>query len=347
MSEHEDMISAVRASVEQLSKEEPEKAAAPEKVEAAETSESAPERVRDEKGRFAASDEKPEQPEQVSKPTKEAVAAPEPAPSPAPAVKPPTSWSPEARTEFSKLSPAVQQAVLKREEEMSKGSRQYSDDRQRLQSLEGIIAPRRSYYQKYGFKSDVEAINHLFTLSDSMERDPTGTILHLARSANIDSSRLISGGAQQPPQQQIQPQQFQPQPNLETQVSEAVAMQFAKMTVQEFEQSPPEHYQEVKPLMQILLEKGQASDLQDAYDRSVWMNPETRNKMLESQRAEEEQKRITTQQAKTQRKVQAANASLSGAPHGTPATPPRTGPKVGGQFGDVADDVRAAVAALM
>jgi hypothetical protein len=176
-----------------------------------------------------------------------------------------------------------------------------------------------------------------------MERDPAGTILHLARSANVDLNRLISGGAQQPPQQQ--PQQFQP-PNIQEQVSEAVAMQFAKMTVQEFEQNPPEHYQEVKPLMQILLEKGQASDLQDAYDKALWATPELRTKVLEAQRAEEEQKRLATQQAKVEKKTKAANASLSGAPHGAAAVPPRPAGNRG-QFGDVADDVRAAVAGLM
>jgi hypothetical protein len=214
-----------------------------------------------------------------------------------------------------------------------------------LQSLEGIIAPRRSYYQKYGFKSDVEAINHLFTLSDSMERDPAGTILHLARSANVDLNRLLSGGAQQPPQQTQQP--FQPQPNIQEQVSEAVAMQFAKMTVQEFEQSPPEHYQEVKPLMQILLERGEAKDLKDAYEQAIWARPDIRSKVLESQRAEEEQKRLQAQAAKAEKKVKAANASLSGAPHGTPATTPASKTGVNrGKFGDVADDVRAAIAAL-
>jgi len=333
MSEHDDMISAVRASVEQLSNE-PEKAApetaAPEKVE-----ESASERARDEKGRFVAS-EPAEQPEIKAPETPE---APKEVPSNVPSLKPPTSWPAEAKNEFVKLPPAVQQAVLKREDEMANGSKQYSEERQRLRSLEGIIAPRREYYQRFGFKNDVEAINHLFTLSDSMERDPAGTIAHLARHYGVD---LTKPSGQQP--QQIQPQQ---QPvNIQEQVSEAVAMQFAKMTVQEFEQNAPEHYQDVKPLMTLLLEKGQASDLQDAYDKAVWMNPDIRTKMLEAQRAKEQQELVAKQATKVQQKVKAANASLNGAPHGVPSTAPKpAGAK--GQFGDVADDVRAAISSLM
>lgn len=346
MSDHDDMVSAVRASVEQLStvpSEAAEKGEIHTSDNTIEETESASERVRDEKGRFVASDEKPEQPVRQAAP--EAKEVPEVAPSTALTLKPPTSWPPEAKNEFAKLPPAVQQAVLKREGEISNGFQQYSDERQRLKTIEGIIAPRRDYYQKYGFKSDAEAINHLFTLSDFLERDPYGAVAHIARSAGVDLNRLISGGAQQPQPQQHQPQTFQ-QSDIQQQVSEAVAMQFAKMTVQEFEQNPPEHYQEVKPLMQMLLEKGHAQDLQDAYDKAVWMNPDIRSRMLEAQKAEEEAKRLATQQAKVEKKTKAANASLNGAPHGTPATaPPKAGPK--GTFGDVADDVRAAISALM
>src|SRR5215469_3327047 len=71
----------------------------------------------------------------------------------------PTSWSEQAKAEWSKLSPELQQAVLKREDEISRGSQQHSDERERLRSLENIIAPRRGYLQQAGFKSDAEAIN--------------------------------------------------------------------------------------------------------------------------------------------------------------------------------------------
>ncbi len=326
MDDHDDMINAVRASVEQLNKTE---APEPEIKAEVETPESAAERSRDEKGRFVASET--EQP--VKQATPEAPEA-EPAPSTA-QVKPPTSWSPEAKADFVKLPPAVQQAVLKREDEMNSGQQQYSDERRRLQELDGIIGPRRSYYQRFGFKSDAEAINHLFTLSDSMERDPAGTLRHLAQFYRVDLS--LPGNPQGQTQQQTQP-------NISAEVAEQVAMQFARMTVQEFEQQPPEHYQAVKPLMKLLLENGEAQDLQDAYDKAIWMKPDIRTKMLESQKTEEEQKRLSAQTAKVDKKTKAANASLNGAPHGAAATPPKSPNR--GPLNDVADDVRAAVASL-
>ena len=48
------------------------------------------------------------------------------APSTAQAVSPPVSWSAEAKAAFAALSPAVQQAVLKREKEVSDGFAQKS-----------------------------------------------------------------------------------------------------------------------------------------------------------------------------------------------------------------------------
>lgn len=305
-----------------------------------------PERARDpETGQFVkapterSSDKATGEPVKPVPVAKEAVEAPA-EPSPVPVGKPPTSWSPEARAEWQKLSPALQQAVLKREKEMSDGQAQYSDTKRRWQEIDGIIAPRRAYYQRFGFKSDAEAINHLLTLSDSMERDAPSTLVHLARHYNVDLARL-TGGQAQPGQQQPQPQ---PSVDLDSKVQEQVALQFARMTVQEFEQQPPEHYQEVKPLMKQLLEIGQAADMQDAYDKAVWMHPETRAKLLEA-KATEDAKRVQAQKPAIEKKIKASNASLSGAPHGATA-PSRPNGAARGAFGEVADDVRAAIAQL-
>ena len=57
-------------------------------------------------------------------------------------------------------------------------------------------------------------------------------------------------------------------------------------------------------------------------------------------------RRAAESAAKVNRKMAAANASLSGAPHGTPASAPRSNGSSHGKFGDIADDVRAAMAAL-
>jgi hypothetical protein len=255
-----------------------------------------------------------------------------------PQLKPPTSWSSEARNEWSKLSPTLQQAVLKREDEISKGSQQYSSERQRLKQIDDVIAPRRELYGKYGLKSDAEAINHLFLLSDSLERDPAGTLQYLAQRSGLEIN--IAGG--RPPPAQLQSQAL---PDIDAKVAEAIAAHSARMTVQEFEANPPEHYQEVKPLMKMFLESGRAKDLQDAYDKAIWTEPDIRNKVLEAQQAKAQQELAARTAAKVVQKTKAANASLTGAPHGSPSSQPES--KANGKFGEVAEDVRAAMASLM
>lgn len=361
LNERDDAMADVRASIAQLQKgadELPSDAPPPSQESSASSTEGdaeavideiaeqqAPARARDPKtGKFVAASEAPEQPVKPQvKATPEAKEATPPAPSTAPAVgKPPPGWSAEAKATWATLPPALQQAVLKREQEVSDGFRQKSDEMRRFQELEGVIAPRRSYYQRFGFKSDAEAVNHLMTLSDSMERNPGATIAHLAQHYGVDLRTLTGGQVQQNPQLQ-QPQQQQ-QPDIARTVQEQVEMTFARMTVQEFEADPPEHYQEVKPLMQKLLQMGEATDLKDAYDKAVWMRPDLRQQVLDSQKAAEEAKRVQAQQAAAAKKKVAANASLNGAPHGTPVTQRSTAQK--GSFGEVTDDVRAAIAQL-
>ena len=360
--DRDDAMADVRAAMEQISKGGGESPPTPNTaLQPAQTSDASPpsdaddaqaaldtvaERARDpDTGKFVKAAPEKAAPEPAAKPitaTTEAREAPQPAPSTAPTGKPPPGWSPEAKAAWATFPPAVQQAVLKREEEVSSGFKQKSDELRRLQEIDGIVAPRRAYYQRFGFKSDAEAINHLMTLSDSMERDPASTIAHLAQHYRVDLARMTGGQPQQPQQQQpqIQPQQQ----NIPAVVREQIQLVRAQEIVSEFEQSPPEHYQDVKPLMKQLLEIGQANDMQDAYDKAVWMTPELREKKLEAQKAEEEAKRQAAATPKLAQKLKASNASLNGAPHGTPSNRPNGAAK--GTFGEVTDDVRAAISQL-
>ncbi len=298
----------------------------------------AAERARDDKGRFKAAEEAPE-PKEI-KATTDARPAPVAAPQPA-AIKPPPGWSPDAKAEFAKLSPAVQQAVIKRETEVSDGFRQKSDELRRLTEIDGIVAPRRQQYQRFGFKSDAEAINHLFTLSDSMERDPAGTLAHLARHYGIDPARLAGG---QPTQQQnAQPQQ-RPQ-DINTLVEEQIGLRFARMEIDDFLKDPVNaHAEELKPMMGMFLGNGQAPDLKTAYDMALRAHPTYGTEWVNSQIQQARQQDTAKVLEDVSKKRRASGASLTGAPHGAPQRAPR--PASSNAFDDVAEDVRAAVAQL-
>lgn len=203
--------------------------------------------------------------------------------------------------------------------------------------IESVIAPRREYYQRFGFKSDGEAINHLFSLSDFVERDPEAGIVHIAKHSGVDPKRLIAAIAQSAGLQQTP--NLSSQQDVVNQAAEKVQMQAAEQLVKQYERNAPEHYWKVKPIMKSLLESDQAYSLEEAYDKALWVHADTRKALLEAERG-----KVAGAQ-RQQAKVRAASASLSGPPHGTPSTPTRRN-SGNGQFGDVAEDVRAAVASL-
>jgi hypothetical protein len=104
---------------------------------------------------------------------------------------PPTSWSAEARAEFARLSPKVQQAVLKRETEMQNGRQQWQDEQSRLRGLEEIMAPRRGLYERMGVRNDTEAVNYIFTLAETYDRDPVGFLAHSLSGTQMSRDQAI------------------------------------------------------------------------------------------------------------------------------------------------------------
>jgi hypothetical protein len=236
--------------------------------------------------------------------------------------KPPSSWSPEAKADWPNLSPAVQQAALKREDEVSRGFQDYRGRSQQHAEIENVIAPRRQRLAQFGFGSDAQAINHLLTISDGFSSNPIGTLQFLAQQAGIGPEQLFPGmhSGQQ----------------VEALIAQRVQMALAQAEVQRFEQKAPEFYGLVRSRMGELLQSGAAATMADAYKQAIAQHPAVQS--IEQQRQVRERR---------ERQIRAANASLNGAPHGVSATPPRSnGRSSNGKFGDIADDVRAAMASL-
>lgn len=87
------------------------------------------------------------------------------APSTAQPANPPVSWSAEAKAAFVQLSPAVQQAVLKREKEVSDGFAQKSAELKEYEPLKSVIGPRQ-HALSAAYGSVANGIQTLFALSD-------------------------------------------------------------------------------------------------------------------------------------------------------------------------------------
>ncbi len=256
----------------------------------------------------------------------------------APAVAPltpPSSWSPEAKAEWSSLPRASQEAINKREFEISKGFQDYRGRAERHAEIEAILAPRRERLARSGI-TEVKAVEHLFELNDHFERDPVSALAHFAQHMPLTREQALGianvvlqrGGIS--PQESGGPSQQQ----IEQYVQQRIATALAQTEVQRFEAKAPEHYGLVKGLMQQLLQSGAASTMQDAYRQACQHHPAVQS--IEGQRRDRE---------RLEKKIRASGHSLDGAPHGVAATPPRSNGRAT-KFGDVADDVRAAMASL-
>lgn len=359
---------------------------------------------RDEQGRFAhkeapaLSDQKPvAEPEKPVTPTPEKPVTPQidqktapvaeqkaatseqpqqqqPASTPQPS---PVSWSQEAKQAWNNLPPAVQAAVIKREQEVSSGFRQISE----------VIAPVRQL-AKENRVSEQEVIQRFYNAERNLQnapaqslmtlaltygadygiKSPQDAILWLAHTHQIDLDHLALNAAPertaafdhahnfraavQPYQEQFATLQAE---------NQAIKSQFERFqeqqrldVVNQFAANAPYLDQlttELQGLIPMYLAQHpdwtQQQVLQAAYDAAVKINPTVNERiMAEKQEAERQRAAAAAAKAEAERVAQAKRAAAISPQSGGPgtATKPNTG-KYNPQ-GDVMDDLRAVMEEL-
>lgn len=323
----DDVRADVMAAFAQHAAETPEPAAA--QPEPAQTQE----RARNERGQFIRADGSvdPDQSPAVTLP--DADKPSEQVEQPSTAAEPPTSWSADAKAEFVKLSPAVQQAVIKRESEISEGGRRWSEEKR---TYDDMLTPVRAAAQRAGV-DERTGLQKLIAANDYLERDPQNAILWLAQTYGVDLSKQPAEQAKAPtaPVDPVVRQLHQQVSTLQQSI-EARETAELQQTINQFASQPGhEHFETVKADMGVLLQSGRAKDMQDAYDKAIWANPDIRSKLIADQNATAAAARKTQEQATTDKAKRGA-ISTSGSPTGGPA------PAATFQGDTVEDAVRAA-----
>jgi len=293
-------------------------------------SSSPPDRQRGPDGKFIAKDKAVDAPveaapaQKISDQPQEAKVD---APAPTQAVTPPTSWSQDAKAVWASLPPAVQQAVLKREQEASTGIKSYADKLKAAETLQGVIGPRAQMLAaQYG--TPEKGLETLFQLSDFASNDPAGFVRWFAQQRGIALDQL---GTMQPTQSApVDPHLAATQQRLGQLEALLISQQRAEQERQTAElnsridafKSDPKnsHFEELRQDMAKLIQGGLASDLSDAYEKAMWANPTVRAKVIESQRATEE----ATRKAEAEKKATEARkaASINVATKGTVGASP-------------------------
>lgn len=326
----------IRNAITELKGEEPV-AETPEPVEAETPAE---EPVAEEKtakrgadGKFLAKDAEVGQ-DATDKPEK---AEPEPTKE---AIRVPSSWAPEAKAQFSTLSPELQKAISKREAEIEYGLQQKAKELKRYEPLEQVLAPKRDLWAAQGI-DEVTAVKTLLAAQDLLEKDPVQGLTYLARSYGVNLASVAGQPSAQPAAGTTGQHQAQPDPV-------AAELQALKAKLEAFEQGQQQqvqstyqaqieafaadpanlYFENVKPKMAALLQSGAATDLADAYQQAIWADPNIRPLLLQEQVKPKDQAREHVAKAK------AASVSVTGSPG---ASPPMA------SNGTIRDDIRLAI----
>ena len=228
-------------------------------------------------------------------------------------LQPPTSWSAEAKTEWSKLSPALQKAVAKRESEMTSGAQKWSEEKR---AYDDMLSGVRQAAQRAGV-DEKTGLQNLLRANEALERDPENAIRWLAQTYRVDLSKTQSQEEPNKPDPYVN--------NLQRELHElrnqfqTREQQEVQSMIENFASQPGhEHFETVKGMMGSLIQSGVATDLQDAYDKAVYANPETRKLVLASQTAKKPD--AAAEKAKANRAKRGA-ISTKGSPMGQPAQP--------------------------
>ena len=251
------------------------------------------------------------------------------------AVAPPAGWTAAEKAEWSKLPPAVQAAVSRRETEMTNGGKQWSEEKRRY---EAMIAPVAETARARGMTAE-QGLQTLLAAQRALDTNPVDAIKHIARSYGVDLATLAGTQAangspeaiQQPDIAALVRQAVQPMlaPIQQRYAAEEEARQQSTVDlVTTFATSPGhEHFEAVEAELMAMIPAIKGINptwnhdkvLQEAYDRAVHANPTTRAALQAARDAEAEQKRVDAakQRANGARR---AGVSVTGAPSGAPAT---------------------------
>jgi len=306
---NDDVRAAVVAAFEQHSAPQaPEQAAAASEVDAPPS-----ERARNERGQFIKADGSVDT-------EAEALRVPDADPAtdkpdvPSTAIEPPKSWSADVKAEWSKLSPAVQQAVLKRETEINEGGRRWSEEKR---AYDEMLSPVRAQAQRAGV-DEREGLNRLLAANDYLERDPANALRWLAQAYGVDLNKPQDPSQARPPADPRVTQLHQEVSTLRQTPEQREAAEAAS-AINQFASSPGhEHFETVKVKMGQLMGTGQAKDLNDAYEQAIWATPEIRSQLIAAQTAQATEAKRAADRAAAD-KARRGAISLSGSPAGTPA----------------------------
>jgi hypothetical protein len=277
-------------------------------VEQVETETQTQERLRDEQGRFARKEE-----EAAAHPVEATVEAPE-----VQARKAPQSWKEEYKAQFSALPEAIQEEILRRETDYSKGIQRYAETAKYGEAFKPVVDRWQPYLSQLQVAPD-QAFDVLIQAEYKLRNgSPTEKLQALQKLAS-DYGIPLEGAQNQ--EQRLDPN-LQHALSRVQQLEETIRKQ--QYTQQQSEQAEYQklidnfsrdpkhpHFDSVRDDMSKLLQAGYAETLEEAYEKAVWARPDIRSTLLQDEQA----KRIKEEAEKAKQAKQRAS-SIKASPSG-------------------------------
>jgi hypothetical protein len=251
---------------------------------------------------------------------------------------PPVGWTAAEKAEWSKLSPAVQAAVSRREMQANEGQQRWSEQKRQY---EAVLSPVAEAARRNGMNTE-QGLQALLNAQSFLERDPLGAIKWLAQSHGVNLATLagqpdevssaqapdIEAIVRQAVQRSVAPivapiqQRWQQEEQRQQEMTTQMVVSFAASEGHEHFGSVE---QDIMDLIPPLKERNPTwtpqQVLQEAYDRAVFANPATRQTILTARETAAEEKR-RTEAAQRATKARGAAVSVTGSPQGSAGQEP-------------------------
>ena len=268
--------------------------------------------------------------------------------------KTPTSWAKEAQDAYDSLPEVVRAAIEKREAEIEKGSKTYSDSKKELEAYDRLIDQYAPDHKQLNLTKP-QVVERVMLWFNAL-RHPTKAVAldafkQLAKNFNFSPDELQSafGGTQAAPQpaagttqptttqaQNVSPEVQTAIQKLEKEIAQlregqtSVAQKAGKDYVDNWAKDKP-HFEKVKQSMHAILSSGQVPlkdgnlDLDTAYAMAVRQDEELYQEQIASEIAKKQAELLENQKSEAQRKADEIEKSKKA------AVSLRTGASLGSQ----------------
>ncbi len=193
----------------------------------------------------------------------------------------PKSYTRQFQENFKQLSPEWQKYLLEREKQIEKGFSEMGNKLNASKWPEKFFEERKKRLSDSGFEKAEDYIEKLVLMDDALEENPAQTLKYLAAAYGIEGNNNAENSKTQ--RQILNDILFQKQA-FEKERSDAACFDLKKFeeAVDENGNSKHPFLSAVKHEMISALKGGEAKNLQQAYQKALWLNDEVRNTMIEN-----------------------------------------------------------------